>query len=216
MSEVKKIVEILDGELLSSGKPYILLAQANKVLLREKVFTIEQVSNKYLKTLLESNELSHAYQTQISPKQWRIPLSQNNRNNRVDLETRKKTGSQNSTKSQESSVNMRWVWITIIFFLVGLMFFLPNYSKTNVLNSVQTIKVDTYAGTSEENFDEMFQYFRINDNLAIVELQHENKIKFLPKDSEVYILSYHYTHYIVREKASTEKLWVVREHITKE
>jgi DNA-directed RNA polymerase subunit RPC12/RpoP len=75
MEELDKIIKVIDNELIKSGKPYLLLRQANQLLLDEKSISISEKSNIRLKKLLEENKIPHAYQTENTPKQWRIPLS---------------------------------------------------------------------------------------------------------------------------------------------
>jgi hypothetical protein len=75
MDNVKKIIKAIDDQLIESGKEYLLLGQANQLLVNKKIFTVSDQSNKVLKKILEKNKIPHAYQTDNSPRQWRIPLS---------------------------------------------------------------------------------------------------------------------------------------------
>lgn len=77
MKQKEKIIKIIDDNLLETGKTYLLLGQANKLLAMSDAFTIDQLNDKLLKNLLEAGEIPHAYQTKNIPKQWRIPLSDN-------------------------------------------------------------------------------------------------------------------------------------------
>ena len=89
MGTIEEIIKIVDDKLIETGKEYLLLGYANQLLVEKKVLTISDKSNKLLKKLLEEKNLSHAYQTQDSPRQWRIPLS-NDGKRRKKLKTKKK------------------------------------------------------------------------------------------------------------------------------
>jgi hypothetical protein len=66
-----KIIKVIDDKLLETGKLYMLLGQANQLLLSKGLIG----NNKVLKQMLEKNEIPYAQKTDTVPKQWRIPLS---------------------------------------------------------------------------------------------------------------------------------------------
>ena len=72
MGNIEKIIQAIDIQLIQKNKPYMLLAEANRLL----TFTRLIADNKALKKIVESGLIPHAYQTQKSPKQWKIPLSE--------------------------------------------------------------------------------------------------------------------------------------------
>lgn len=74
--DIKKIIEIFDNELIEKNKRYLILSQANKLLIENKIISATEKSSKILKNLLLKNEIPHAYQTLQKPKQWRIPLTE--------------------------------------------------------------------------------------------------------------------------------------------
>lgn len=98
MKELDKIIKVIDNKLIKDDKPYLLLRQANQLLLDEKIISTSEKSNIVLKKLLEENKIPHAYQTETTPKQWRIPLSKKG-------ETRKKTLNKKNTTTVKPSVN---------------------------------------------------------------------------------------------------------------
>lgn len=79
MEAIHLIIKAFDVELINKDKEYLLLGQANKLLLDLELQTIQDNTNKVLKRLLEENKIPHAYQTENSPRQWRIPLSNNSK-----------------------------------------------------------------------------------------------------------------------------------------
>ena len=211
MQDINLIIKTIDEELDNSGKPYILLAQANKVLFEKGLFSNEEVSKKTLKLLLEEGKIAHAYQTEYTPKQWRIPLSNQAERKSKNIVKQKI----NKPQKHRKSLDFKWLGIGLFIVIVTIIFFNTKNIGSDIINSIQIIKSDTYAATSEEDFDEMFSYFRTDDQLAIFQLQYDNRIKFLATGTEVHIISYHHTHFIVRIKGTTKNLWVVREHIIK-
>lgn len=79
MEAIHLIIKAFDDELINKDKEYLLLGQANKLLLDLELPTIQDNTNKVLKRLLEENKIPQAYQTENSPRQWRIPLSNNSK-----------------------------------------------------------------------------------------------------------------------------------------
>ena len=69
---IEKIIQAIDTQLIQKNKPYMLLAEANRLLTSTRLIA----DNKALKKIVESGLIPHAYQTLKSPKQWRIPLSE--------------------------------------------------------------------------------------------------------------------------------------------
>jgi len=76
LETINEIVYALDTRLLESGKEYLLLAEANKHLVKQGVFSAFERFDKSLKKLLEKKIIPHAYQTDATLRQWRIPLSE--------------------------------------------------------------------------------------------------------------------------------------------
>lgn len=98
-----------------------------------------------------------------------------------------------------------------------------NNSSEEILNgktnsdengNVFYVNRETAAGTCKECFDEMFDYFRVNDDLAIKSMIREGRMIILQEGEKLYLVEGEYTHGVFRLEGSTQKLWVVREHVT--
>ncbi|MDR6843875.1 hypothetical protein [Flavobacterium granuli] len=90
-----------------------------------------------------------------------------------------------------------------------------NSNRSESSNTYQVTQV-TYAATSEETFHNMFKYFRVNDQEVINQLLYNEDLIILPEGTKLYLLGGNgITYAIVREKGSTQKLWVVPQHISK-
>ncbi|MEI6823359.1 MAG: hypothetical protein WCL51_15620 [Bacteroidota bacterium] len=87
--EINKIIKVIDDELINNNKEYLLLSQANNLLVDKDIFTIQQKLDKSLKKILEENKIPHAYQTEKAPKQWRIPKSDKGKLRKVKKKTSK-------------------------------------------------------------------------------------------------------------------------------
>ena len=86
MGNIEKIIQAIDIQLIQKNKPYMLLAEANRLL----TFTRLIADNKALKKIVESGLIPHAYQTQKSPKQWKIPLSEKGKAEKEKLDRQNK------------------------------------------------------------------------------------------------------------------------------
>lgn len=112
MGNIEKIIQAIDIQLIQKNKPYMLLAEANRLL----TFTRLIADNKALKKIVESGLIPHAYQTQKSPKQWKIPLSEKGKAgkrkivDRINKE-RRKTNIQSKHKSQTNHSLLPVLWI---------------------------------------------------------------------------------------------------------
>lgn len=127
----------------------------------------------------------------------------------------------NDTKTSNTPRGM-----AIAIAVIGVVWIIGSFSGSTKSTSNQQntqsesttsyhVTQDTYAATSEENFDEMFKYFKVNDEEAIATFLNNGNMVILSKGTELYLLDYKYTYSIVREKDSTQELWVVPEHIKK-
>ena len=86
MGNIEKIIQAIDIQLIQKNKPYMLLAEANRLLTSTRLIA----DNKALKKIVESGLIPHAYQTQKSPKQWRIPLSEKGKAEKEKLDKQNK------------------------------------------------------------------------------------------------------------------------------
>lgn len=89
MGTIEEIIKTIDDKLIETGKEYLVLGQANQLLVSENIISIAENSNKALKKLLEENKIPHAYQTESTPKQWRIPLSDEGKKRQKTVKKRK-------------------------------------------------------------------------------------------------------------------------------
>ncbi|NLI36932.1 MAG: hypothetical protein GX416_10530 [Bacteroidales bacterium] len=71
MEQIENIINAIDNKLLETGKEYLILRQANELLM--SLGFVED--NKILKKIILEGQLPHAYLTESAPRQWRIPLS---------------------------------------------------------------------------------------------------------------------------------------------
>lgn len=71
MEQIDNIINAVDNKLLETGKEYLILRQANALLI--SLGLIED--NKSLKKIILEGKIPHAYLTESAPRQWRIPLS---------------------------------------------------------------------------------------------------------------------------------------------
>ena len=95
-----KIIKTIDDYLIENNKYYILLGQANKLLFEKGIISEQQRKNGTLKKALEKNFIKHAYQTNEKPRQWRIPISDENKLKTISFEkeNKKKNNQQSKIK----------------------------------------------------------------------------------------------------------------------
>ena len=123
MGTIEDIIKASDDKLIETGKGYLLLGQANQLLVSKDIITISEKFNKTLKKLLEENKLPHAYQTENTPRQWRIPLSKEGklRKKIVKKKTTPKRSTQYQNPYQSQSKNTNYT----ICPSCGLNLFIP-------------------------------------------------------------------------------------------
>lgn len=136
-----QIIKAIDDKLLKTGKRYMLLGEANQLLLSEEIITDKEHSNKLLKQLLEANEIPHAYQIENKSKQWRIPLSKAGKQRRKLIERNttkvKKTTLKTPTKKEKVEITetnpmkIFWYAITVICCIIFLI--VPPEMRTDKL-----------------------------------------------------------------------------------
>ena len=97
MGNIEKIIQAIDIQLIQKNKPYMLLAEANRLLTSTRLIA----DNKALKKIVESGLIPPAYQTQKSPKQWRIPLSEKGK------EEKEKLDKQNKQQAKENQYTIQ-------------------------------------------------------------------------------------------------------------
>ncbi|MDI9365426.1 MAG: hypothetical protein QM541_10775 [Flavobacterium sp.] len=67
-SEIDEFIILFDSKMISSGKKYLSLRTANEIL-------NDNDKNINLKELLKAGKIPNAFQTETTPKQWRISFS---------------------------------------------------------------------------------------------------------------------------------------------
>ena len=97
MAQIEEIIKAVDNKLLEMGKDYLMLQQASKLLLALGIIE----NSKELKQLLENGEIPHAYKTDTSPKQWILPLSENGKHRKVQLDKKKSKKNSKPTKKKD-------------------------------------------------------------------------------------------------------------------
>ena len=109
MENIEKIIQAIDIQLIQKNKPYMLLAEANRLLTSTRLIA----DNKALKKIVESGLIPHAYQTQKSPKQWRIPLSEKGKAEKEKLDKQNKQRAkenQHTIQTQISLLPVLWIY----------------------------------------------------------------------------------------------------------
>lgn len=96
MGNIEKIIQAIDIQLIQKNKPYMLLAEDNRLLTSTRLIA----DNKALKKIVESGLIPHAYQTQKSPKQWRIPLSEKGKAEKEKLDKQRAKENQYTIQTQ--------------------------------------------------------------------------------------------------------------------
>ena len=107
MGTIEEIVKVIDRELIEKKKNYLLLSQANDLLVSENIMSISERFDQIFKRILEENKISHAYQTETKPMQWRIPLSEEGK--KIEKSVKRKI----QKKSKSSNLNQQNVSYTI-------------------------------------------------------------------------------------------------------
>lgn len=130
MERIELLTKAIDKALLEKDKNYLTLGQANKLLYNRGHITEAEKKNKYLKKLLENGEIKNATQTEESPKQWRIFLSDKNLQRRKDS-TKKtsKTQQRQVNLNQTEQNNNSWKWI--VGGIIALIFVISQFSEDN-------------------------------------------------------------------------------------
>ena len=226
MSRVESLIDTIEIELLKKGKNYFTLGQANNLLFEKGKITKEEKKEGYLKLLLVNNQIKNAQQTETKPRQWRIFLSQekvqkrDNYNRKFEEENTSwsrrndKVGKSKSISSGSSNSRRNWI-IGGVIFLFFIYIYNENNSDYGTNGSQYVITDNTYAATSKENYDQMFEYISYNDEYAVKLMILQSQVKILEKGVNIILIENHFSYSIVRETNSYNKFWVVSDHIGK-
>jgi hypothetical protein len=127
MTDISEIIAAIDDKLLETGKYYLLLGQANQLLLEQGLIE----NNKVLKQMLERGEIPHAQQMRGTVKQWRISLSKAGEQSRRNIERKvfndkkallKKSVEKNASTKGESIVQEEKSLVKILIYLIAIIF----------------------------------------------------------------------------------------------
>lgn len=112
MAQIEEIIKAVDNKLLETGKDHLILQQASKLLLALGIIE----NSKELKQLLEKGEIPHAYKTNTSPKQWILPLSENGKHRKVQLDKKKskKTRNRQKRRIKTKTVNQKFSIVRLV------------------------------------------------------------------------------------------------------
>lgn len=171
MGTIEEIIKTIDNELIEKKKGYLLLGQANDLLVSKNMMSISERSNQKFKRILEENKMSHAYQTESKPRQWRIPLSEEGK--KIEKSIKKKIRKEIGTKSNSYNLNQQNVSYTICP-LCGINLCVPNEiaKEANIkcLNCKNDIQNPLVFGNRFNNTN--------NFNLSEIEHQKNEFLKY--------------------------------------
>jgi transcription elongation factor Elf1 len=72
MKKPDRIAKVLQDELIVRNKSYFALSQATRILKEHGILSQSDISNGYLKSILEKGMITQATKTSRKPRQWRI------------------------------------------------------------------------------------------------------------------------------------------------
>lgn len=122
-ADINEIINAIDYFLLENGKPYIILSQANRLLLNQGLIE----DGNTLKLMLENGQIPNCIRLKGTVKQWRIVLSKQGEQLRKEMEraeTREKKSkkiilkSKNETLAHEGSCMFNILLLFLIFCLI--------------------------------------------------------------------------------------------------
>ena len=130
MSRIVLLIKAIDKELIKKDKNYLTLGQANKMLYEKGHITQSEKENGFLKKLLEKKEIKNSEQTESSPKQWRIFLSDKGLNRKKTFPRKQKPEetqfSENQVHQQKQAFseqnNNLWKWIVGAIIVIIFVF----------------------------------------------------------------------------------------------
>jgi hypothetical protein len=126
-TDISEIIAAIDDKLLETGKHYLLLGQANQLLLGQGLIE----NNKVLKQMLGKGEIPHAKQTNGAINQWRIPLSKAGAQSKRNIERKavndkkallKKSAEKKSSSKDESIVQEEMRLVKVLIYIVAACF----------------------------------------------------------------------------------------------
>ena len=140
MTKSEILVKQIDKTLVEKNKNYMTLGQANKLLFEKDFISESERKNQYLKKLLESGEIKNANQTERSPRQWRIFLSDKRLKKEKEefpKKSHKKKQSNYVNKSlnkidteHKNNYNWKKISIGVIILIIAISVFLESQKDT--------------------------------------------------------------------------------------
>lgn len=193
--------------------------KVEKTHARKNIFCPKCYTDLGLPIGVENSQFLECYNCD---KKFKNPYCKNKAKNSPNIPKKSK-----STTILDNIISFSIV-ILITSFLVACTIWTLSWSNSNSsgsskydsthsksTTSYHTTQV-TYVATSEETFHDMIKYFRVNDQEVINQLLYNGELIILPEGTELYLLGGNgVTYAIAREKGSTQKLWVIPQHISK-
>jgi len=136
-------------------------------------------------------------------KNFRNPLNNKQNSHNAD--------SINLTKTQRN-----WIIGIVVVVILIIIGNLSDNDSSSSSSTVYYVNTTTYVATSKSSFDEMFRYINDGDNQALSTLMAYGNVQVLSAGTKVNLISSHFSYCIVRRQGSTNSLYVVTEHITKD
>ena len=132
MAKIDDIVKAIDNKLLETGKEHLILQQASKLLLSLGIIE----STKELKQILERGEIPHAYKTNTSPRQWLLPLSEEGRSRKAQLDKKNQKQTSKPTNDQREKKTYKGIlFISIVIISMVLVNVNPTDNSSKVQNN---------------------------------------------------------------------------------
>lgn len=168
---IDKIVRIFDNYLLENNRHFITLRTANEILKK----TFNDVDEKIdLKELLESGIIKNAYQTQTSPKQWRITSSNSfTSQNQSNIINPKQNIQQKSTNNySELSVFCKRYEIAIVITVASLItifsvYWLSREQKNDTLLNKKEYVESNNDSLNIESMNKVYSYISYENDKEI-------------------------------------------------
>lgn len=206
--EVAEVIAIIDEYLVSSGKRFIGLRAASSLLESKSTEPVD------LKDLLERNQIRHAYQTEAKPRQWRIPHSNEEiyKENRAEFLRGKWTEQKAELERTPTKIPFKYILIFVVLGYLAYHFLVNGSSSVN--ETVIVVNTQSFATYSKADFDEMYQYVADQDEDALRKMLNSGRIILLEKGTRVNLVDVHLGYSIIRQRGSTEKLWIASERVS--
>jgi hypothetical protein len=126
----------------------------------------------------------------------------------------------NKPKILNEEINLKvqrnWIIAYVVIIALILIGNIGDNDSSSSSSKGYYVNTTTYVATSKSSFDEMFMYINDGDNQALSTLMSYGEVQTLSAGTKVNLISSHFSYCVVRRQGSTSKLWVVKEHISKD